>query len=134
VIAGAELETFIRITLGPDAAERLCSKEGLPLWGSIGFDAFLARDGAIWSEREDGVRQRVTGPERLTHLLIAAERRPELQGLLPIRPPAARTCARCSGQGTLELASAVGEVYLVMNTQPLRFYCPACGGIGFDAE
>lgn len=136
MITGDELETFIRISLGPDAVEQLRTAQGLVLWGSIGVDVFLDRNGDVWELDDEGAsRRRVTGLEKLTNLVIACERRPQLRGLLPVRPEGTPDCLRCAGVGTLELtaAQANARVYLAMGT-PLRFYCPACGGVGFVAR
>lgn len=132
MIAGDELETIIRITLGPAAVDRLRAPQGLQLWGTIGLDVFLDREGSVWAEEEGAPRRRVVGVEVLTHLLLASETSPGLGALLPARPEEALECARCAGVGThLLSATRTNEpVYLAMS-KPLRFYCPDCGGVGY---
>jgi hypothetical protein len=100
----------------------IADREGLPIAGSIGFDATLLSDGTvIWhtydiGDEDPDVWRLATREERITALLIAAERMPQLAALLPVRKAEAVECAECSGRGTT-----------VMNV----VFCSHCGGLGW---
>jgi hypothetical protein len=98
------------------------SAVGLPLCGSIGFEATLLSDGdVVWHEydiaNEAPDEWRVASrEERISAIVIALKRMPQLSVPLPARGPSDRDCANCEAVGTL-----VGG----------RVVCSTCGGLGW---
>lgn len=139
-ITGPALKQFIRDALGDSAADALETDQGMHLWGSIGCDAYLCSDGSIGMDEYDDLqdpssvkRRPITGIERITHLAIAARRRPQLNSLLPSPTHASKQCPQCHGEKTLNLDESQrgGWSYLDLPSNPLRVWCGECGGVGF---
>jgi len=100
------------------------SATGLPLCGSIGFDAELLSDGSvIWHSYDIGgedpdVWRVASREERISALILGAERMPQLLVLLPKRQPQDRHCTACKTTG-----------YVLGG----RILCRECGGTGWVA-
>ena len=100
----------------------ITSATGLPLCGSIGFDAELLSDGTvIWHSYdiagEDLDVWRVASrEERISALILGAERMPQLSVLLPSREAHDVDCTACERSG-----------YILGG----RVLCRECGGAGW---
>jgi hypothetical protein len=86
----------------PDEAVRrvAAEKQAFLVYADIGGAALLSVDGRVWElpwDAEDAHEASVQG--RLLALVIGAERFPELQELLPVRPASTPDCAACQGTG-----------------------------------
>jgi len=100
--------------------------DALYLFGTLGTEAILRGNGAVWVRIDDGWEDEVSGvndwrpaeeSERRASLVIASKRMPDVRSLLPGRPTDAIDCARCSGTGWfLE-----------------KVVCPDCDGLGWLA-
>jgi hypothetical protein len=100
--------------------------DALYLFGTLGTEAILRGNGAVWVRIDDGCEDEVSGVndwrpaeegERRSSLVIASKRMPDVRSLLPSRPTDAIDCARCSGTGW----------FLDM------VICPDCDGLGWIA-
>ncbi len=131
------LEQLIRDAFGREAAAALGSPQGFSLHGSIGMEAFLRGDGSVWVETwefdqtDRAERREVLGAERLTNLVIAAQRRPALAALLPQRNDDSRKCERCDGGSLPHSAETQRPGAYLVGGSPVRVYCFNCGGLGF---
>ena len=110
--------------LNPSMAEAVVAVDGAYLYGTIGTEAALLRDGSVhlwvaeqWPESEDYTGREATPEERLAALVLGAERWPQLRSLLPPRPPEASDCVTCGAQG------------LIRN--PGGVICPQWHGLGW---
>jgi glycolate oxidase FAD binding subunit len=92
---------------------------------SIGFTGALGftPDGvALFFDWEsEQVRPETEARWIIMAAVSAAERYPELRGILPVRPPTAKTCTQCSGTGRMEITPLI----------PLKPYCGDCYGLGW---
>jgi hypothetical protein len=97
------------------------SENGVMYYGSVGGGFIITFDGRLLQEdwHEHTVKEVTEPKERLTALVIAAERMPVFADLLPLRPPTARDCATCAGIGHWSPG------------QPHSFICADCGGVGW---
>ena len=100
--------------------------DALYLFGTIGTEAILRGNGAVWVRTDDGWEDPVSGVnewrpaeegERRASLVIASKRMPEVRSLLPSRPMNVMDCARCSATGWF-----LDKVI-----------CPDCDGLGWIA-
>jgi len=102
----------------------VASGTGLPLCGSIGFDAALLSDGSVvWHEydiagEDPDVWRIATRAERISAIILATKRMPQLSVLLPTRGTEDKDCTECGSSG-----------YVLEG----RILCPTCGGIGWVA-
>jgi hypothetical protein len=119
----ANLEALSRVN--PHMAAELRALDGLYLFGTIGSEAALLRDGSVqmwvaesWPTSETYTQRRASPEERIGALVLGAEKWPELKALLPTRAPDASSCERCSGGGRVKS----------------RVLCPDCSGLGFIAR
>ncbi len=126
-IRNEQLATFDRIN--QPMAEWLRAVDGLYLFGTIGMEAVLRADGAVWVSRADRWPESdehtwrpATDLERYGALVIASRRHAELAQLLPPQPPDAPACARCTGSGFLFGDDQTGVL------------CPDCGGLGWVVQ
>lgn len=110
-------------------ATNVADSEGMTLFGTIGYSAHLRTDGSVWvSDTEDWSaaelvwRWRRAAPrEALRAINVACRRLPQLQSLLPTKPPDVPACPDCGGTGTLTVeGDVVGGVW-----------CPSCCGLGW---
>ena len=97
----------------------LRDQDAVYLYGTLGSEAVLLRDGRVWIWVEDeagaeGGRE-ATASERLTALVLGAESSPEIRELLPQRPLDAVHCAGCEGSGRIFT----------------QIVCPECSGVGW---
>jgi hypothetical protein len=103
--------------------------DAMHLFGTIGYEALLAPDGAVWiNDTEDWCAaelvwrwRRAPRGEALGAIKVAAERIPELGALVPARPADVPACAACRGSGILTLDG--GAVHGV--------WCQQCFGLGW---
>ena len=101
----------------------LKEQNGIMLYGTIGHQAVLRPDGAVWfyvdvsrpNSPEQYEWQLGEGLERIGALVLGTERFPELAALLPERPANTPDCARCNGSG------------MIMG----KLVCPDCGALGW---
>jgi hypothetical protein len=103
----------------PVAAPLLAAAGGMRLFGTIGAEVFLRPDGTTVAliEGAAGEPDRWQGDneaDRISALVIALKRFPELARLLPSRPEAASECPACA---------ATGRIHGVV--------CGACSGLGW---
>ena len=100
--------------------------DALYLFGTLGQEAILRGNGAVWVRIDDMWEDEVSGVnewrpaeegERHASLVIASKRMPEVRSLLPSRPMNAMDCARCSATGWV-----LDQVI-----------CPDCDGLGWLA-
>ena len=112
--------------VNPAMAEFVKELDALYLFGTIGMEAVLRRDGSVlvcvddeWHAPEQAAPpwRAATTSERTASFVIAKRRIPELAGLLPSRPRNAVDCAWCRGTGSF------GEHVVCMN-------CGALGWVG----
>src|SRR4051794_28390417 len=78
-----------------DAEER---ENGVMYYGSIGGGFMITFDGRVLEEDwdENTLKELPESKERLTALVLAAERMPSFADLLPQRPVGAHDCEACS--------------------------------------
>src|SRR5687768_15749023 len=76
--------------------------DALPVYSDVGGTLFLTTSSKVLCLPADRVDpQEEHSPEwRLVALVSAAEKFPDLQPLLPVRPDNAPACAACSGRGS----------------------------------
>jgi hypothetical protein len=103
----------------PATARLLAEAGGMRLFGTIGAEVFLRPDGTTVALIEGAVGepdrwQGHTEADRISALVIALKRFPELGRLLPIRPESASDCPACA---------AAGRIHGVV--------CGACSGLGW---
>jgi hypothetical protein len=135
VLPPERIRALVADALGEEHLPELDVPPGLGLWGTIGLDVYLRADGTVWAgeyEVDGGpaVLREVHGVERIICLVITAERRPSLRGLVPVRSEQDVECSPCAGRGTV-VATAEGAAYIA-SMKPPRFYCTSCGGLGFS--
>lgn len=119
----------------PDRAAWIRETGGILLFGTIGAEAYLRLDGSVWYYRAvDWVNdpdryewREGRGNDRWIALVLGSKRMPELQSLLPVRPPAAPNCGRCGGRGEILVSrQSSGEERGIS--------CPDCGRLGYIAH
>jgi hypothetical protein len=107
----------------PTRAELLRRFDAVYLFGTIGIEAIMRSDGnvlvSVDASPDDPPSpwRPATEQERNAAFSIAKKRIPELEGLLPVRPPSAENCRYCKGTG-----------YLIQ-----QVVCGTCGGLGWVA-
>ena len=118
----AQLTEYDRINAG--TAHLLRERDAVYLYGTIGSEALLLRDGSVhiwwaadWPASEDYTERVASERERIGSIVLGVKRWPVLQRLLPPRPPAAQDCPMCARSGY-----AWGGVL-----------CPTCDGLGWVA-
>jgi hypothetical protein len=93
----------------------------LPVYLGIGGALLLTPDGDIlgvaWDSRE-GPKREENPSLRLTAVVAGAEKYPELRPLVPVRPPDAKLCTSCGGQG-----------FVLFSEKSIR--CGECFGLGW---
>jgi hypothetical protein len=93
-------------------------KRAFLVYSDIGGAALLSVDGRVWElPWDDEDAYEATPQGRLCALVIGAERFPELQELLPIRPASTPNCLGCQGTGKFS------------NFDKVR--CLQCSGLGW---
>ena len=96
-------------------------KQAFVIYADLGGAALLDLDGRVWFFPWDGeAAWEDSANWRLTALVIGAERFPELQELLPVRPSLAPDCSSCQGTGSFAHLRKVK--------------CPGCGGLGWQSD
>jgi hypothetical protein len=87
--------------------------DALPVYSDVGGTLFLTLSSKVLCMPADSVDlQEEHSPEwRLVALIGAAEKFPELQSLLPVRPHNAQPCGTCSGRGSLVGGMRCGECF-----------------------
>jgi hypothetical protein len=111
--------------INPTAAEWLREVDAVYLYGSIGVEAVLKRDGTVrlrleeWPDLRPHTERVATPAERLEAIALGAMEFPQLKELLPVRPTDAPDCPACGGSGEYSLAKGV--------------LCPQCAGAGWVA-
>jgi hypothetical protein len=107
--------------VNPHMASRLRSIDALYLYGTIGSEAALLRDGTVrvwsadrWPNSEEYTERNASSSERVSALVLGAKKWPELRELLPSRPAKANDCTTCAGSG--EISGVI---------------CPTCDGLGW---
>jgi hypothetical protein len=110
---------------------------GLGLVGSLGIDSVLASDGSVWVELEDSDGtsapwRPATHAERISLLITAHQRLPELAVLIPPRPADATDCTECNGTGRIAgiaPCQACGKRgWIAAGFGPTRWWTPGQGG------
>ena len=103
-------------------ASRLRELDGLYLFGTIGMEAALLRDGTVrvwsadsWFHSEEYTERAATPEEHIAAIVFGSENWPELRELLPLRPATARTCSVCAGVARAKQG----------------LICPNCQGLGW---
>ncbi|GAC1448844.1 MAG: hypothetical protein NVSMB9_32400 [Isosphaeraceae bacterium] len=108
----------------PDLAEAVRVSGALPVYSGMGGTLFLRPDGEILlldHESEDVVPRIETDHGwRTAAVVVGAEKYPELQPLLPIRPPGTEDCVDCAVRGRVRVAE-------------ISFLCGRCYGLGWLA-
>jgi len=126
----------------PGQADWIREADGIRLFGTIGAEAFLRSDGSVWYyEAVDWVNDPARyewregkGNDRWAALVLGTRRIPQLQALLPTRPPNAPNCARCNGRGEL---FTDGKGRILAEPAPASrnsIICPDCGALGWIAH
>lgn len=98
--------------------------DALYLGGTIGTEAILRGNGAVWLRTDDAWEDPTAANEwypahehdRWAFLVMASDRIPELRSLLPSRTTNASSCAQCAGTGWVQ-----------------GIICPDCCGLGWLA-
>jgi hypothetical protein len=110
--------------VNPHMATKLRAMDGLYLYGTIGSEAALLRDGTVrvwsadqWPESEEYTERDATATERTAAIVLGSKKWPQLRELLPERVPETPDCARCGGTGDFH-----------------GIVCPECGGLGWVAS
>jgi hypothetical protein len=116
----------------PKSADWLREAGGMLLYGSIGSEAYLRPDGTVWyysavdwvNDPDKYVWHQGHGNERWAALVLGSRRIPELEELLPVRPPDTPNCARCDGRG---------EIFVSRQSdgRDRGIICPDCGALGW---
>lgn len=116
----AQLAEYDRIDAG--RAQLLRERDVVYLYGTIGSEAILLRDGSVrigWAPdrpTSEDHTERVAGErERIGSIVLGMKRWPTLQRLLPARPADGGDCPQCAGSRYI-----MGSVL-----------CPACDGLGW---
>jgi hypothetical protein len=107
----------------PELARAVHNSGALPVYTDIGGTLFVRPDGEILILEHDstGAPRSETDPGwRITAVVVAAEKYPELGGLLPTRPPGATYCQECEGRGRLRVPNFDRD-----------FLCGKCYGFGW---
>ena len=117
----AQLATLA--TKNPWAAAALREHDAVYLFGTIGSEAVLQRNGDVrvfaaeqWPASDAYTDHIATPRERIACIAIGARRTPEFRELLPRRPMEAVDCAQCAGAGIM---GAHGVL------------CAECAGLGW---
>jgi hypothetical protein len=116
----------------PQLAPWLHEAGGIPLFGTIGAEAFLRPDGSVWYyEAVDWVNdpdkyewREGIGNDRWAAIVLGCRRIPQLKALLPVRPSDAPTCRRCNGRGEI-------LVSVQADGSKRGITCPDCGRLGW---
>ena len=99
----------------------LVSPDGtaLMLYGDIGGCAYIRPDGEIlyWGHDDDAPSPGSSGTA-IASIVIGSQRFPELQELLPPRPPTASDCPACAGSGKFRQYDII---------------CGSCNGLGWTS-
>ena len=119
----AQLEGLRRSN--PTMAAWIANLDALYLYGTIGSEAVLLRNGIVriwraddWPESDAVSERDATAAERIGALVLGARRMPALAALLPTRPPSTGDCRKCEGSGEI-----LGGVL-----------CPDCSGLGWLSQ
>lgn len=91
---------------------------GVPVYADVGGVLVIGRDANV--QRYDPETEKVQEVReeewRVLALVKAAKKHPELKALMPARPPTARICPQCGGQGhilnTLDCGACMGTGWL----------------------
>jgi hypothetical protein len=109
--------------INPAPAKLVRAHDAVYLYGTIGSEAVLLRDGEVrlwWSENwpaSEEYSERLAAPrERTASIALGARKYPQLLELLPTRPIDAPACATCGGAGFVGGGDGI--------------VCPTCDGLG----
>ena len=108
----------------PGIAKWLRELDAIYLYGTIGAEAVLLRDGTVrqwraenWTESDELTESVAVGLDRIMAIKLASRQNPQLEDLLPTRAADVPDCALCSGSGHMPQIEGV--------------VCSACGGLGW---
>ena len=111
-------------SINPGIAAVVRQHDAIYLYGTIGSEAVLLRDGQVriwsaddWPASEEYTERMATASERIASLVLGARKYAQLRELLPARPDDAPACTRCRGVGFL--------------LGPDGVVCPDCSGLGW---
>src|SRR6476620_881636 len=91
----------------PAKAAWLRERDALYLYGTLGSEAVLLRDGRVWiwvddeSPEVSEAGRFATSDERISALVLGGDRHAVLRQLLPQRPSTAHRCMWCAGSGRI---------------------------------
>jgi hypothetical protein len=110
--------------IDPSSAQLVRAHDAVYLYGTIGSEAVLLRDGEVrlwrsenWPACEEHSERLAAPRERIAAIALGARKYPQLLELLPTRPTGAPACVTCGGAGF------VGDGDGVL--------CPKCDGLGW---
>lgn len=90
----------------PELARAVRISGALPVYADLGGTLFVRPDGEILvleHDSPDAPQVEADPGWRITTVVVAAERFPELVGLLPTRPDGAPDCQECLGRGSFRV-------------------------------
>jgi hypothetical protein len=107
----------------PELARAVRNSGALPVYADMGGTLFVRPDGEILTLEHDSTEAPQIEADhgwRITAVVVAAEKHPELGGLLPTRPVGAADCQECQGRGTLRIPNIDRD-----------WLCGKCYGLGW---